>query len=298
MNDLEQLAIQRIKAASEMSLSHYKQPLICTYSGGKDSDVMLNLFRRAGIPFEVINSHTTADAPQTVRHIREVFHQLELDGISCKIVHPTYKGERTSMWSLIPQKMMPPTQVVRYCCKILKEQSTNGRYAATGIRWDESTKRAKRMPFESVAAQKKQRQKFSDEVMLLTDNSENRRMTELCMQKKKMVVNPIIDWTNKDIWEYIHAEKIPVCELYQCGYTRVGCVGCPMAGKKRYKEFRDFPAYKLNYIRAFDRMLEYRKAHVVDSYRWKTVEDVFRWWMDDENIEGQMSLDLSGGDFT
>ena len=63
MSDLEQLAIQRIKAASEMSLSHYKQPLICTYSGGKDSDVMLRLFRRSGIPFEVLNSHTTADAP-------------------------------------------------------------------------------------------------------------------------------------------------------------------------------------------------------------------------------------------
>lgn len=109
MSDLEQLAIQRIKAASEMSLRHYKQPLVCTYSGGKDSDVMLTLFRRAGIPFEVINSHTTADAPPTVRHIREVFHQLELDGISCRIVHPTYKGQRTSMWSLIPQKLVPPT---------------------------------------------------------------------------------------------------------------------------------------------------------------------------------------------
>ena len=112
------------------------------------------------------------------------------------------------------------------------------------------------------------------------------------MQKKSMIVNPIIDWANKDIWEYIHAEKIPVCELYQCGYTRVGCVGCPMAGKRRYKEFRDFLAYKLNYIRAFDRMLKYRKAHGVDTRGWKTGEDVFRWWMDDENIEGQMSLDL------
>lgn len=288
MSDLEQLAIQRIKAASEMSLSHYKQPLVCTYSGGKDSDVMINLFRRAGIPFEVINSHTTADAPQTVRHISEVFHQLELDGISCKIAHPTYKGERTSMWSLIPQKMMPPTRTVRYCCHVLKEQATNGRYAATGVRWDESARRRKRTPFEQPGTKG---EKFSDETMLLTDNSENRRMTELCMQKKSMIVNPIIDWTNKDIWEYIHAEKIPVCELYECGYTRVGCVGCPMAGKRRYKEFRDFPEYKLNYIRAFDRMLEYRKQREYDMRGWKTGEDVFRWWMDDENIKGQMSLE-------
>lgn len=42
--DLEHKAIERIKTASIMSQSYYKQPLICTYSGGKDSDVMLERF--------------------------------------------------------------------------------------------------------------------------------------------------------------------------------------------------------------------------------------------------------------
>ena len=78
--DLEALAIERLKMASGMSLHHYEKPLVCTYSGGKDSDVMLELFKRSGIPFEVHNSHTTADAPQTVYHIREVFKKLELGG--------------------------------------------------------------------------------------------------------------------------------------------------------------------------------------------------------------------------
>ena len=63
MSDLEQKAIERIKIASEMSLSYYQKPLVCTYSGGKDSDVMLELFKRSGVPFEVHNSHTTVDAP-------------------------------------------------------------------------------------------------------------------------------------------------------------------------------------------------------------------------------------------
>lgn len=67
--DLEQKAIERIQTASEMSLNYYKKPLVCTYSGGKDSDVMLELFRRSGVPFEVHHSHTTVDAPQTVYHI-------------------------------------------------------------------------------------------------------------------------------------------------------------------------------------------------------------------------------------
>ena len=61
--DLEQKAIERIKLASEMSIHHYQKPLVCTYSGGKDSDVMLELFKRSGITYEMYNSHTTADAP-------------------------------------------------------------------------------------------------------------------------------------------------------------------------------------------------------------------------------------------
>lgn len=83
--DLEQKSIERIKMASEMSLHHYGKPLICTYSGGKDSDVMLELFKRSGVPFEVQNSHTTVDAPPTVYHIREVFRELEFSGIPCSI---------------------------------------------------------------------------------------------------------------------------------------------------------------------------------------------------------------------
>lgn len=48
--DKERKAIERIKTASEMSSGYYKKPLVCTYSGGKDSDVMLELFKRSGVP--------------------------------------------------------------------------------------------------------------------------------------------------------------------------------------------------------------------------------------------------------
>ena len=122
--DLEHKAIQRIRTASEMSLHHYGQPLVCTYSGGKDSDVMLELFKRSGTPFEVHNSHTTADAPQTVYHIREKFYQLELKGIKCTIdYHVQPDGSRITMWNLIPIKLMPPTRLVRYCCSVLKNKN-------------------------------------------------------------------------------------------------------------------------------------------------------------------------------
>lgn len=287
--DKEQKAIERIKLASEMSIHHYGKPLVCTYSGGKDSDVILELFKRSGVPFEVHNSHTTADAPQTVRHIRDVFKQLELDGIKCGIEMPVYEGKPTSMWKLIPQKLMPPTRKARYCCSVLKETGCANRYIATGVRWDESTARSGREEFEKIGHTKKEKEKFST-VMLMNDNVSYRRMTELCMKQNKMVVNPIIDWTHSDVWEFIHSGHIETCELYQCGYDRVGCIGCSMAGKKRWKEFSDFPKYKQIYIHAFERILEERDKRGKEN-RWKSGEEVFLWWMEDDNIPGQMSIE-------
>lgn len=61
---LEQRAIDLLRMASDMSLRLYKQPIVITYSGGKDSDVLLHLAGKSGIPYEVLHSLTTADAPE------------------------------------------------------------------------------------------------------------------------------------------------------------------------------------------------------------------------------------------
>lgn len=78
--DLEQTAIERLRMASDMSLRLYKQPLVITYSGGKDSDVLLHLAGKAGIPHEVLHSLTTADAPEMVYHVKNTFRKLEIGG--------------------------------------------------------------------------------------------------------------------------------------------------------------------------------------------------------------------------
>ena len=119
--DLEQTAIERLRFAAEMSLRVYKQPLVITYSGGKDSDVLLHLAGKAGIQYEVLHSLTTADAPETVWHVRDTFRRLELTGVKCDIdTHRTPDGGNVTMWNLIPRKLMPPTRLVRYCCAALK----------------------------------------------------------------------------------------------------------------------------------------------------------------------------------
>ena len=71
--------------------------------------------------------------------------------------------------------------------------------------------------------------------------------------RASMIVNPILDWKDRDIWEFYNTECGERNPLYDMGYYRVGCIGCPMAVKSREKEFADFPTYRRAYIRAFDK---------------------------------------------
>lgn len=145
MSDLEQTAMERLRLASDMSQRIYKQPLLITYSGGKDSDCLLRLAQNSGIPFEVLHSLTTADAPETVRHVKDTFRKLELGGAKCTIdTHKKPDGTNVTMWNLIPRKLMAPTRLTRYCCAELKETGGRGRFIATGVRWAESAKRKSR----------------------------------------------------------------------------------------------------------------------------------------------------------
>lgn len=284
--DKEQKAIARLKEAALMSETYYQKPLVVTTSGGKDSDVCIALALAAGIDFEVQHNHTTADAPETVYHVRETFRRLEDKGIKCTINWPTYKGNPVTMWSLIPQKLMPPTRVVRYCCSILKEGGGKGRMITTGVRWEESvSRRNKRGIFENMPHD------MSKKVIINNDNDDARRIFERCKLQAKRICNPIVDWSDRDVWDYIESEKIPVNPLYSCGFHRVGCIGCPMAGKRgREFEFTRYPTYQRAYIRAFDRMVEERKTRKLPC-DWQTGKDAFHWWMEDGVLPGQVELE-------
>lgn len=283
--DKEQIAIARLKEAALMSETYYQKPLIVTTSGGKDSDVCVHLALAAGIDFEVQHNHTTADAPETVYHVRNTFRRLEDKGITCTINMPTYKGQPVTMWTLIPQKLMPPTRLVRYCCSILKEGGGAGRMITTGVRWAESAARKKnRWIYEKLSGD------ISKRIIINNDNDDKRRLFESCRLQAKRVCNPIIDWSDQDVWDYIEAERIETNPLYKCGFGRVGCVGCPMAGKKgREFEFARYPTYQRAYIRAFVRMLDERRKRGMPC-DWQTGKDAFHWWMEDGVLPGQMDF--------
>ena len=293
-------AIDTIKLASEMSMAYYGNPLRLLYSGGKDSDTLLKLAIESGVTFEVQHHHTTADAPETVRYIRRRFAKLEDMGIKAIIDYPIYKGERVSMWSLIPQKLLPPTRITRYCCSVLKEKPIKDAIALLGIRKQESNRRKIRESFE-ILGNSISSAKFYDLDTATEAYSNAQVYPEIydcnlitgMKAKSQSVANPIINWTERDVWNYLSDDEVN--PLYKSGYNRVGCIGCPMGGgAHRYKEFARYPKYKQLYLMAFAKMLEVRKEREKPT-EWTKAEEVFSWWMDEKPVKGQLNL-FDGGD--
>ena len=123
------------------------------------------------------------------------------------------------------------------------------------------------------------------------DNDETRHMVESCFRTNKTLVNPIIDWTDEDVWEFIRSYNVPYCELYDCGFKRIGCLGCPM-NTHAARELEAYPKYKALYIKAFDNMLEEMKT---PPQTWRTGRDVYNWWIglndrSKKNTEFEQSL--------
>lgn len=276
-------------------------------SGGKDSSVIKHIALKAkemyGLDFKVRHNHTTVDAPETVYFVREEERKFIAAGIPYEITYP-----KESMWQLIPRHGTPPTRLCRYCCADLKENTGEiGERLVTGVRKAESQNRKKNQGIITIPKPKKALKTETENntnfqltnrggvVVLNLDNAETRRTVESCFRTHKTLINPLIDWDDDFLWYYIKSEHININPLYGCGKRRVGCIGCPMAGDGRWAEFERYPKYKAAYIRAFERMLiEREKRGLKNGKKWKDGISVFKWWMEDENCEGQLRMDIDG----
>lgn len=98
-------SIEAFKIAEKIAKDFYNRPLVVTYSGGKDSDVLLDLVLKSGVEFEVSHSVTTVDAPQTNRHVNKVFARLREQGITAYKMLPQFKGESINMFDLIVKRV-------------------------------------------------------------------------------------------------------------------------------------------------------------------------------------------------
>ena len=104
------------------------------FSGGKDSVVIKALADMAGVKYDAHYNLTSVDPPELVQFVKS-FPDVIIDRPKDK------DGNQITMWNLIPRKKMPPTRIVRYCCKELKEVGGQGRLVVTGVRWAESPNR-------------------------------------------------------------------------------------------------------------------------------------------------------------
>jgi len=147
------------------------------------------------------------------------------------------------LWDTMLRKQMPPTQLARYCCETLKERGGEGRVVVTGVRRAESNKR------------------------------NSRGFVEGCKKGgRRQIINPIVDWSDSDVWEFIRQYNIPYCKLYDEGFKRLGCVGCPMANNQRLEQYRRWPRIERAWRRAFDRLNADRRRQGKGEY-------TFEWWM-------------------
>ena len=282
----EQRAIQYLRAFEPESEPYY----LC-YSGGKDSDCIRILAEQAGVKHECKHNLTTVDAPETVYYVWETIGKEN-------VCYP-----ELTMWQLIVKKKMPPTRLARYCCEELKERGGKGRVKVTGVRWAESANRKENEGIVNIIGKPKTVQQLAEDndinyfinrkkgIVLNDDNANTRRFVEHCYRTTSTMVNPIVDWTDEDVWEFLHFYGCQSNPLYQCGQRRIGCIGCPMKGPKGMKsDFEKYPKYRQAYVRAFDKMVQAIEAAGLkqDNGSWLDGEHVMRWWVGDDPF--QMTL--------
>lgn len=161
---------------------------------------------------------------------------------------------KKTMWRMIKDHGIFPLRTIRYCCSELKEIGGKGRVVVTGIRRQESSKRRIRKEYESL--------------------------------NNKIMLSPILHWSNEQIWEYIHSNNLAYPSLYDEGFKRIGCVMCPCGGPKQMeRDAARWPkiaeAYKRAGIKAFDEKI---------NPDWKSSEAMYDWWISGQSMGKEPTL--------
>ena len=226
------------------------------FSGGKDSQALYHVAQLAGVKFKGHMSLTSVDPPQVIRFVKRQYPDVEL-------IKP-----KMSMFDKAIEMGILPTMRVRWCCAQFKESAGAGKVTLIGVRAAESARRAKRNEVEVKSRKfsgdlegfdawsqaeiekkmaKAKRKLNEDEFSLNTDNEVH------CINgKDSILISPIFKWTEDDVWYFLNEiVNVPHCELYDMGYSRIGCILCPMSNKKsKQRDIKMFPHVKRGWIKA------------------------------------------------
>lgn len=229
-------SIKVIQKAERLALSMSDDGFWLAFSGGKDSQVLYHLALMSGVKFKAHMSLTSIDPPEVIRFVRKNYPEVEM-------IKP-----KMSIYNLAIKKRMLPTMRFRWCCADFKETAGVGHVTLIGIRKAESARRAKRQIIEQVNTDPKKRKQWNFDQF-----SQHEESMVQCMGngKEKIVFSPILYWTDDDVWTFLNANHIEHCSLYDNGYTRIGCILCPMSSfKQKNKEIKDYPHVKRSWIKA------------------------------------------------
>ena len=167
-----------------------------------------------------------------------------------------YHRQSKHIWTRVVEKANPPTRIGRWCCQEYKEKGGDGLCKIIGVRAEESARRKGLW-----------RQFISN-------------------KRHGIVLCPILYWTDDDIWAYHKEFKLPYCHLYDEGYARLGCIGCPMSN--RGNEFLRYPKYEAGWKRALYRLWD-RWVDIPNRYgqprffvKYGSKEAFWEWWISGE----------------
>lgn len=227
------------------------------FSGGKDSQAVLELCKMTGVKFRAIYNVTTNDPPENIYFIRRYYSDVQFS-----------QPEMT--WLKIVEKNGLPNRLTRFCCRILKERSGVGFATITGVRHDESRTRS---GYSEVT--KIKNRKYEEKNL---DEMENVRF-ECISGDDKIMIYPILEWTEQEVWEFINDRNLPHNPCYD-SVRRVGCMFCPFAGKRQLIMYRmRYPKFYEAILRSLQRYLD---SHDTD---FDSAEECYDWW------ESKLSVD-------
>ena len=257
-----QHSVELIRKAEKIALMYdHENGYFNTFSGGKDSQALFHIVKMSGVKFKTYMSLTSVDPGDVIRFVKTEYPSV------------IRQKPKISIFQKAVEMGILPTMRVRWCCAEFKESAGAGKVTLIGIRKEESARRAKRHEVE-VSSKKfsgnldefeqwsteeigrKQKRKSKrkineDEFSVKTDNEVR------CINgKDSILISPIFDWTEKDVWYFLNnIIKAPHCKLYDEGYTRLGCILCPMSQPKQKRmEMQRFPHVKRNWIEAIKKI--------------------------------------------
>lgn len=253
-----------ILKALPLALKYDEKGFYVGFSGGKDSQALFHMMQLCNVPFFAYFSPTSIDCPEVIRFIRTYYPEVTFNRIT------------ESIFDVFKQMKVLPSMRIRWCCSHFKERGGEGKVVCTGVRKAESVRRSKRNEIEVSGRkfsghmdefdewqEKRIRRKFKN---LNQDQFSEAKETEVrCISgKDKILLNPIIEWSEQDVWEFLNkVVEVPHCELYDQGWTRIGCILCPMAsGKSTARDLKRWPHVKEKWIRA---IMDVRKESILAS---------------------------------